>query len=334
MMQRRAFVVGMATMLAGPAMKAEAQSTGKVARVAWLGGGAGLSGVELQKAPHFRAFTRALNALGFAVGEKVVIEIRTVPPDRVEQYRDVAIRLVAERPDLIFANNPYSIAATVEATKTIPIVAIDFESDPVARGWAVTWAKPGGNLTGFFLDIPEMSGKQIEYLKDLKGSLTRVAVLGDPGVNDLQFQATETVARKAGLALHHLVVTSPDAIEPSIAKAARDRADALVVLSSPLVNSALNRIAASALRHALPAICTFVPRFAEVGGLLAYGADFQDFYRRAAAYVSAILQGSKAGDLPIQRPEKFQLVINAKTAKALNLPLPPSLLLRADQVIE
>jgi putative ABC transport system substrate-binding protein len=330
MMQRRAFVAGMAAVMAAP-VAAVAQH--RPARVGWLGGGAGLSPVELRKAPHFTAFARAMQELGYSSGSNLRIETHIVPPGRLEQYSAFAIRLVREA-DVILANNPYSISAVLDATKSVPIVAIDFESDPIARGWAEAWSKPGGNLTGFFLDIPEITGKHIELLREIRRNLTRLAVLGDPRLNDLQFQASETAARTAGLSVDRLAVVSPAELEGSIAHAGRLGAAALVVLSSPLVNGNLQKIAAAAVRRGLPAICIFAPRFADAGGLLAYGPDFPDFYRRAARYVARILKGAKPGELPLQRPEKFQLVINARTAKALDITLPPSLLLRADHVIE
>jgi len=333
MMSRRTILVAVGALMSLP-VAAEAQRAAKVPRVGWLGGGGGLSGTEHRKSPQFKAFTEALREHGYIVGQNVLVDSRTVPPDKVEQYPDLATRFVAEGVDLIFAVNPYSIAAATKATITIPVVGIDLESDPVAQGWVATLARPGRNLTGVFLDIPEMSGKHIQFLKEVKPDLNRVAVLGDPRVNDLQFQATEAAARNAALSLQRFPVRRPDDIERAIAEASHQRAGALVALSSPLVNSTLKRIADRAVRHRLPAISTFVPRFAKVGGLLAYGPDFDDLYRRAAAYVGTILKGAKAGDLPVQRPEKFQLVINFKTANALGLTIPPSLLLRADHVIE
>ena len=204
----------------------------------------------------------------------------------------------------------------------------------MTEGWAASLAHPGGNVTGFFLDIPEMSGKQIQFLKDVKPTLSRVAILGDPRVNELQFEATEAAARTAGLQLQRLPIKSQPEIASMITRAARQGAHGLVALTSPLVNIGLTRVAEAAATHRLPAICGFVPIFAEAGGLLAYGPDFPDLFRRAAGYVAMILKGSKPAELPIQRPSKFDLVVNMKTAKALGLTMPQSLLLRADQIIE
>jgi len=242
-----------------------------------------------------------------------------------------------ERPvaaDVILAANPFSLAAATRATRTVPIVGLDMESDPVRQGWAATLARPGGNVTGFFLDMPEMSGKHVEFVKIVKPSLARLAVLGDPRLNALQFEVTDGAARDAGLALERLAVQSPDEIEGAIAEAARRGAGALVVFTSPLINSALPRIARAAVKHRMPSICAFAPLFAEAGGLMAYGPDFHELYRRTGAYVARILKGSAPGDLPMQRPEKFLLVINLRTARALGVTLPPSFLRRSDHVIE
>ena len=171
-----------------------------------------------------------------------------------------------------------------KATKTIPIVGVDLESDPVAKGWVASLARPGGNVTGFFLDIPEMSGKQLQLLKEVKPTLARVAVLGTRAVNELQFRATEVAARSGGLTLQPLPIKSLDEIPEAIAAAARQRAGALLVLTSPLIFTSLPRIAEAAIKHRLPAINLFVPFFAEAGGLLAYGPNFRDLFRRAADY--------------------------------------------------
>jgi putative ABC transport system substrate-binding protein len=162
----------------------------------------------------------------------------------------------------------------------------------------------------------------------------RVAVLGDPGVNELQFRASEVAARVAGLTLQPLPTRSLDEIPGAIAEAARQRAGALLVLTSPLIFTSLRRVADVAVKHRLPATNLFVPFFAEAGGLLAYGPEFRDLFRRAADYADKILKGAKPGDLPVQRPTKFEFVINLKTAKALGLPIPGSLLIRADRLIE
>jgi len=220
------------------------------------------------------------------------------------------------------------------ATRTIPIVGVDLESDPVAKGWVVSLARPGGNVTGIFLDIPEMSGKQLELLKEVKPTLTRVAVLGDSRVNSPQFRAVEVAARAMGLTLQLLPISGLDEVVGAIDNAARQRAGGLLVLSSPLLFTSLRRVAEAAAKHRLPTINLFVPFFAEVGGLLAYGPEFRDLFRGAADYTARILKGAKPADLPVQRPTTFEFLINLKTAQALGLHLQPSLILRANRVIE
>jgi len=247
--------------------------------------------------------------LGYVVGENLAIDVQTPDQDKVEQYPDVATRLVAAGVDVILASNPYAVEAAVKATKTIPVVGVDFESDPVAKGWVATLARPGGNVTGFFLDMPELSGKQLQLLKEVKPNLARVAVLGDARANEPQFRATEVAAQGAGLMLQRLPVKGLNEIPRALADAVRQRTGGLLVLSSPMIFGAVARIAEVAVKHRLPAISLFVPFFAEKGGLLAYGPAFLDPFRRAASYVDRILKGAQPGDLPVQRPTKFQFVV-------------------------
>jgi putative ABC transport system substrate-binding protein len=273
--------------------------------------------------------------MGYVPGQNFLFELRAPErPDKYEQFPDLAAQLVAAGVDVILAATPSAIEATTKVTRTIPIVGVDLESDPVAKGWAATVARPGGNFTGFFLDIPEISGKQLQFLKEVKPDLHRVAVLGDPRVNELQLRATEAAARGAGLTIQALSVKDIGEVQGAIAGAARQRAGALVVLTSPLVFNNLGRIVDAAIKHRLPAICPFSPAFADAGGLIAYGPDLPDFYRRAAGYVGRILKGAKPGELPVQRPEKFQLAVNQKTAKALGLTIPQAMLLRADHIVQ
>ena len=306
--------------------RASTQAPAKLPRVGYLGS---------QGGGPFKAFLEGLQEMGYVPGQNYVLEARAPErPDKYDQYPGLAAQLVAAGVDVILASNPASIEATTKATKTIPIVGVDLESDPVAKGWAASLRHPGGNFTGFVLDIPEMSGKQLQFLKEINPNLRRVAVLGDPRVNELQLRATEAAARGAGLTTQTLSVRDIGEVPAAIAGAARQHAGALVVLTSPLVFNNLARIADSAVQYRLAAICLFAPAFAVAGGLIAYGPNLLDFYRRAAGYVDRILKGAKPGDLPVQRPEKFQLVVNLKTARALKLTLPRALVLGADRVIE
>jgi putative ABC transport system substrate-binding protein len=223
--------------------------------------------------------------------------------------------------------------AAKKATSTIPIVAVDLESDPMALGFAKNLSRPGGNVTGVFLDLPEMSGKQIQLFKEIVPGVSRVAVLGDPEMNASQFRATEAAARTLGVQLLMLVGRTSKELDSALESARRAHAGAVIVLSSPIVFADRARLAALALAKGLPAVSLFA-EFAEAGGLMSYGPSLTDSFRRCGVYVGKILGGAKAGDLPIERPEKFVLVINLRTAKALRLTVPQLLQLRADQLIQ
>ena len=302
---------------------AHAQASAKAPRVGYLG-----------RSPVMQlAFVDGLRALGYVIGETVLVDARAPQQNTIEEYSALASQLVATGVDVLLAANPQALEVMTKATKTIPIVGVDLESDPAAKGWVASLARPGGNVTGFFLDIPEMSGKQLQLLKEVKPTLARVAVLGDGAVNELQFRAAEGAARGGGITLQLLPIKSQAEVPGAIAEAARQRAGALLVLTSPLLFTNLPPIAEAAVKHRLPAINLFVPFFAEAGGLLAYGPDFRDLFRSAAGYVDRILKGARPADLPVQRPTRFEFIINLKTANALSLQIPQSLLLRADRVI-
>jgi putative tryptophan/tyrosine transport system substrate-binding protein len=242
--------------------------------------------------------------------------------------------LVRLNVDVIFApGGPVAVAAAGEATSSIPIVAHDLDSDPVAKGWVKTLARPGGNMTGFFLDAPEISGKQVGLLREVLPHLSRIAVLGVPGLNALQFATTEAAARAVAVEAEILEVRSYDDFAGAMGAARTRHAEAGVLLQSPLVYDHNKQIAELALAKRLPLICLF-PDFAKLGGFMAYGPNMDDQFRRCGGYVGRILHGAKPSDLPIQRPERFDLVINLKTAEALGLFVPPVLLATADEVVE
>ena len=309
MIGRRAFGSAIGVAILHAHGRAFAQAPAKPGKVGWL---SGQGAINLS----FPAFIEGLREQGYVAEQNVVVERFSPEGANFEQYPALTGRLLAGRPDVILAANPHAIESVTKATKTTPIVGVDLESDPVARGWVTSLARPRGNLTGLFLDIPELSGKQLQFLREVKPGLGRVAVLGDPRVNELQFQATDAAGRAAGLTLHTLKVTTLSEIPAAIAEAARQRAGALLVLTSPLINTNLSRIAAEALRHRLASSCPFVPQFAELGGLLAYGPDFSDLFRRAGGYVGRILKGAKVEDLPVQRPEKFELAVNSASRES------------------
>ena len=323
MTSRRTFVstLGLAVLAAHRHVHAQAQA--QVPRVGYLG---------RSPASHL-AFMEGLRARGYVIGKTILVDTRTPQQNTIEEYSALASQIVVPGVDVLVGANPQALEAITKTTKTIPIVGVDLESDPAAKGWVASLARPGGNVTGFFLDIPEMSGKQLDLLKEVKPTLARVAVLGDRAVNELQYRAAAGAARSGGLTLQPLLIKRPNEIPGAIAEAARERAGALLVLTSPLLFPSLTAIAEAAVKHRLPAVNLFVPFFAEAGGLLAYGPDFHDLFRSAAGYVDRILKGAKPADLPVQRPTKFEFIINLKTARALNLKISQSLLLRADRVI-
>jgi putative tryptophan/tyrosine transport system substrate-binding protein len=281
------------------------------------------------------AFVQGLREAGLVDGQNMVLEARFYggPGSVLDRYDEYARELVALKCSVIFASNPYAIRAVLKATSTIPTVGIDLESDPVASGLAKSLARPGGNFTGFFLDIPELGGKQIELLREAVRAVSRLAVLWDATIGAVQFRATEMAARSAGVVLQSLPIRRPEDVNDAFEHAVREQAQAMVILSSPLIFAERAHIADLALKTRLPTISLF-SSFPSFGGLMAYGPDFPSIFKQAAGYVSRILDGAKPAELPIQRPTKFELVINVKTAQAVGLTIPEALLVRADQVIE
>jgi putative ABC transport system substrate-binding protein len=286
----------------------------------------GVLGVTPSDPSLVEAFAQGLAGSGYVGGQDVTIEHRHAggEPDRLPA---LAAELVRAPSDVLFARGAGALTAARNATSTIPIVAVDFESDPVAMGFAHNLARPGGNVTGVFLDVPELSGKQLQLLRDIMPTVSRVAVLGDPVLNAPQFRATDLAARNLAIQLQKLEVRAPADLSRALETARR--ADA----RSPLVFVHRSEIASVAATKRLPAVSMFV-EFAEAGGLMVYGPSLRDAFRRCGGYVARILRGARPADLPVERPEKFDLVINLRTAKALGLTIPPSLLQRADKVIE
>jgi putative ABC transport system substrate-binding protein len=247
--------------------------------------------------------------------------------------RQNASDLVRRNVSVIFATTPEALAAASTATTNIPVVGVDLESDPVAKGYVKSLSRPGGNVTGMFLDIPELIGKQLGLLKEIVPHVSRVAIFGVPGLNTPQFKATETAARAFNVKTEIMEVQIPGDFEGAMEAARARHVEAGILLSSPLVFVFSKQIVEIALAKRLPFISLF-GEFAKAGGLLAYGPNLGEMFRRSGEYVGKILQGAKPSELPIQRPEKFDLVINLKTAAALGVTVPPLLLATADEVIE
>ena len=274
------------------------------------------------------AFRQGMAELGYVEGKNFASEYRFGA-----ELPQAAADLVRLNVNAIFAGTPASLAAVSKATTSIPVVGVDLESDPVAKGYVKSLARPGGNVTGIFLDIPELSGKQVELLKAIVPRLSRIAIFGDPSLNTLQFAATETAARALAVEAEMIEVRVGDDFEGALEAARTRHVEAGILLSSPLVFLSSKKISELALAKRLPLISLF-GEFPKTGGLLAYGPNLGEMNRRCGIYVGKILRGAKPSDLPIQRPEKFELVINLKTAGALGLSVPHVLLTTSDEVIE
>jgi putative ABC transport system substrate-binding protein len=323
-MRRRKFITLLGSAAVGWPLAARAQQpAGKVPRIGWL---------QPTRNENVEAFIQGMREAGYIDGRNAQIEMR-IYGATLDRLVEITNELIVLKCDIIFAAAPYAIQAAMRATSTTPIVAVDLESDPVASGWARSLSRPGGNLTGWFLDLPELGGKQIELLKEAVPGLHRLAVLWDSTIGTVQFRATEAAASVAGVTLRSLPIQRLEDFNDAFDLAVRERVQAIIVLSSPLILNQRSQIADLALKTRLPTISLFT-LFPRSGGLLAYGPNLPDMYKRAASHIDRILKGANAGDLPIERPSRFDLVINLKTAKALGLDVPPVLLARADEVIE
>jgi putative ABC transport system substrate-binding protein len=330
---RRAFLAGAgAVLLAGP-RAAEAQQPAKVPRIGWL-----LTGSL--EAPETRAllaaFRQGARERGYVEGENIVIEYRAAE-GRLDRFPALAAELIRMKVDLIVAGSTSAARAAKQATASIPIVAPTM-GDPVGDGLVVSLARPGGNITGLTFLGPELAPKRLELLKEALPKMSRVVGIWHQGglsertTQDMLSQ-TGTAARTLGVQLQLVAVRSPDEIDRAFSTMARQRPDAFVMFPSVMFFIERRRVIDLADKHRLPSI--YVAReFVEPGGLISYGASIADLFRRTATYVDKILKGAKPGDLPVEQPTKFELVINLKTAKALGLTIPPALLARADEVIQ
>jgi putative ABC transport system substrate-binding protein len=281
----------------------------------------------------FEAFLQVLTQLGWTIGRNLRIDTRWGTTDAAEIRRHAA-ELVELAPDVILTMSSVTVAALLQVTRTIPIV-FTIVVDPVGAGYVDSLARPGGNVTGFTVYEYSMSGKWPELLKEIAPSVTRAVVLRDPAIasGPGQFAAIQAVAASLGVELRPVDVRDAGEIERAIAVAAQSANSGVIVTGSTGATAHRELIIALAARHRLPAV--YNSRFWPTGGgLISYGPDFLDQLRRAAGYVDRILRGEKPADLPVQAPTKYELVINLKTAKALGLEVPTSLLARADEVIE
>jgi putative ABC transport system substrate-binding protein len=279
------------------------------------------------------AFRQGLREIGYVEGKNIVIELRSAEgkPDRLPA---LAAELVRLKVDVIVSAAPTVTRAIKEATVTIPIVMAQ-DRDPVGNGFVANLARPGGNITGLSSLAPEISGKQLELLKEIVPRLSRVAVLGtstSPGTAQV-LKELELAAGAFKVQLQYLDVLSSKDIETAFRAASKGRAEAVLVLGGPLLNSQRTQVVDLAVKNRFPGIYIAI-EFVEAGGLMSYGTSVTDLFRRAAVYVDKLLKGAKPGDLPVEQPTKFELVINLKTAKQIGLTIPPNVLVRADRVIK
>jgi len=278
------------------------------------------------------AFKGGLREQGYVDGQNVAVDVR-YPSSTTDSLAGIAADLIRQKPAAIFAAASSGIDAVRKATTAIPIVALDLETDPLASGIVASLDRPGGNVTGIFLDFPELGGKWLELVKEVAPKVSRVAVLWDPATGRVPLKGAEAAAPSLRLQLQVLEARGPGDFDAVFQSAVRARAGALVTLSSPVFNTYRRLLVDHAAKHRLPAIMPF-PLFADDGGLIAYGPDLVDLYRQGGVMVGKILKGTRARDLPIERPNRFVLVVNRKTARTLGITIPQSILLRADRVIE
>ena len=289
--------------------------------------------IATEPGPLTKPFKQTLRELGWREGQNLAIEWRFTEGE-AERFPAMAAELVRLQVDVIFAASAPAIRAVKQATTTIPIVFSTL-ADAVAMGFVTNLARPGGNLTGVTGFAPELGGKWLELLQQVVPGVTRVAVLTNPGNPNTPsvMREIEHAAQTLAVQLHTVEIRDPRALEPAFATMNSEHIGALIVSPDPLTHRHRQRVVELAATHRLPAIYG-VGRFMEVGGLMFYGTTLRDNWLRAAVYVDKILRGAKPGDLPIERPQKFDLVINLKTAKQLGLTIPPEILLQATKVIK
>ncbi len=331
-MNRRAFVSGLGVVLAAP-LAAQATQAGKIYRIGILGN---VPLTAREGARLWEAFIQGLRELGYVEGRNLVIEYRPAE-GRPERLSALAAELVALEVDVIVAPSTPATLAAKQATSTLPIVFIG-AGEPVTSGLVTSLARPGGNVTGLSILSTDLIGKWLELLQQAIPGVRRVAVLWQPGAMDERteqdmFKGAELAARALGMQLQFVEARRPADFARAFSDMTRANAGALTVRPAPMFITERRHLVDLAAKNRLPAVYAW-REFVEAGGLMAYGPNGADLYQHAATYVDKILKGTKPGDLPVEQPTRFELVINLKTAKALGLTMPPSLLQRADQVIE
>jgi ABC-type uncharacterized transport system substrate-binding protein len=306
---------------------AQAQEPRKVPRIGFL-----VASNSFANSDRIAAFQNGLRELGYMEGKNIIVEYRQAE-GKLERLPKIAAELVGRHVDVIVTAGPADTRAAKNATTTIPVV-MTFDNDPVGNGFVASLARPGGNITGLSTLAPELSGKQLELLKEIVPKLSRVAVFGNsrnPG-NKVAIREIELAGETLRVKVQKLDVVDSKDVKAAFRTASKERDEAVLVLGSPLINAHRAQIAALATKNRLPAIY-YTAEMVEAGGLMAYGVNRNDLARRAATYVDKILKGAKPTDLPVEQPTKFELIINLKAAKQIGLTIPPAVLARADRVI-
>ncbi|HEU4341133.1 MAG TPA: ABC transporter substrate-binding protein [Candidatus Binatia bacterium] len=321
------FCVALCAMLYALCSSGEAQEATRVPRIGFL-----IASSPSTVALRMDAFRQGLRELGYVEGKNIVIERRHAD-GKSDRLPALAAELVRLKVDVIVTSGPTATRPAKEATAKIPIV-MTFDDDPIGSGFVSSLARPGGNITGLSTLSPETSGKQLEFLKEIVPKLGRVAVIGTSNRQGTaqSLKEMELAAGAFGVKLQYLDTQNPKDIESAFRAVSKERADAVLVLQSPVLYAQRARLAELALKSRLPA--TYPRReFVEDGGLMSYGVSILDLDRRAATYVDKILKGGKPADLPVEQPRKFELIINLKAAKQIGLTIPPTMLARADKLI-
>jgi putative ABC transport system substrate-binding protein len=305
--------------------QAQAEQAKKIPRIGIL-----LGATSSATSGRVKAFREGMRELGYLEGKNIVIEPRYAD-GKFDRLPDLAAELVHLKVDVIVSGGQTPTRAAKEATNTIPIVMAQ-DNDPVGNGFVASLARPGGNITGLATLAPELSGKQLELLKEIVPKLSRVAVLGNSTFPGTALKEVQLAAKALGVKLQYLDVLDPKDIETAFREAGKERADAVLTLTNAILFSHRAQLADLAVKNRLPSMY-YRREYVEDGGLMSYATSYTDLNRRAATYVDKILKGAKPADLPVQQATKFELVINLKTANQIGLTIPPNVLARADRVI-
>jgi putative tryptophan/tyrosine transport system substrate-binding protein len=321
-MEKTLLGIGLGALLFALSFPVEAQQQSRIPKIGLLGAGTGL-GADV--------FKGELRALGYVDGKNITFEYRYAD-NKLDRLPSLANELIRLKVDVVITSSSAPALALKNATRTIPVVFYSV-GDPIAAGLVDSLARPGANITGFTDITTMLSGKRLELLKETIPKLSHVALLWNPRTSSRQWNESQLAARELGLQLHSMEVSSADKYEGAFKEAAKVRSTALAVTQNPLNLSNPKQIVDLAAKNRLPAIYPR-PIFVESGGLMSYGADRTEPYRRVASMIDKILKGTKPADIPVEQPTKFELMINLKTAKALGLTIPPVVMMRAEKVIK